>query len=81
MNEITVGDYTVSCGGETVFGRLYVPADGDRFPAVIISHGYNGRHLDWVKEGTYLAEHGIAAYAFDFAAAPWKPQVPEAQRT
>ncbi len=58
MHEISVRDYTVRCGTETVFGRLYAPADGDRFPAVIISHGYNGRHLDWVKEGTYLAEHG-----------------------
>ena len=66
MQEINVRDVQVKSGDDSIFGRLYTPASGDDLPVVIISHGYNGRHLDWVNEGTFLAEHGIAAFAFDF---------------
>ena len=37
-----------------------------RHPAVIISHGYNGCHADWVNEGKYYSEHGYVVYAYDF---------------
>lgn len=39
--------------------------DGN-YPAIILSHGYNGSHSDFSKECIYFAQNGYVAYAFDF---------------
>ncbi len=71
--------------GRTIYGKLYRPDPKDNtapdtldtpeshatppYPVVIFSHGYNGCHADFERECSFLAEHGIAAYAFDFCGA------------
>ena len=62
----TMEDYTIAYGEKTVFGRLYTPDGEGKYPAVILSHGFNGTNSDFVKECRYYAEHGYVAYALDF---------------
>ncbi len=66
MRKITVEELKITSGGNTVYGKMYKPCDGERFPAVILAHGYNGIHRDFVNECIHYAENGYAAYAFDF---------------
>lgn len=49
-----------------VHGDLYVPEGAGRYPAVILSHGYNGCGTDFAQEGEYFASHGFLALAIDF---------------
>ena len=69
--EITVSEMTVkranADGSEnTIYGKIYAPVESGKFPAIILSHGYNGTNADWVNECTYYAKHGYVAYALDF---------------
>ncbi len=66
MYEAQYTDLTVENGENTIFGRLYAPTEDGKYPAIILSHGYNGSFRDWKNECKYYAEHGIAAYAYDF---------------
>ena len=61
MRELTISD-----GNRRIYGMLYEPEGTGRHPAVIMSHGYNGSHSDWVNEGMYYSGHGYVVYAFDF---------------
>jgi hypothetical protein len=49
-----------------IYGKLYAPKEEGKYPAIILSHGYNGTNNDWVNECTYYAQNGYVAYAFDF---------------
>ncbi len=53
-------------GNKRIYGKLYTPKGEGRFPAVILSHGYNGSHSDFEKECEYFSSKGFIAYAFDF---------------
>lgn len=53
-------------GDRNIYGILYEPAGETEHPAIIMSHGYNGSHADWVDEGQYYSEHGYVVYAYDF---------------
>ena len=59
-------DYTIRKGDALIFGKLYEPEAEGIFPLVVIGHGYNGSWQDWTQECQYFAEHGIAAFAYDF---------------
>lgn len=50
-----------------IYGKIYMPADEGVYPAVILSHGYNGCNADFIKECNYFAKNGFIAYAFDFS--------------
>ncbi len=52
--------------GKSIYGKLYTPKAKGKFPAVILSHGYNGGHLNYEKECMYFSSKGFVAYAFDF---------------
>lgn len=52
--------------GREVYGTLYLPEGAGCFPAVIFSHGYNGRGEDFAEYAAYLADRGIAAFCYDF---------------
>ncbi len=57
--------------GNKIYGVLYfpkgnVPLAKRSFPAIILSHGFNGSHLDFQRECRYYAQNGFVAYAFDF---------------
>ncbi len=53
-------------GNRNIYGILYEPACDAKHPAIIMSHGYNGSHSDWTKEGRYFADHGYVVYTYDF---------------
>lgn len=66
MYTYTVQEHAVAANGRTIYGKLYLPDAPGKRPAVIISHGYNSCHASHEPKCRILAQHGIAAYAFDF---------------
>ncbi len=63
---VTVVGVTIPCGNRKIYGEVYLPGTEGKCPAVIMSHGYNGSHKDYVEEGMTFASHGFLAIAFDF---------------
>lgn len=53
-------------GEKSIYGKIYRPEGDGKFPAVILSHGYNGAHSDFTKECEFFAKNGYIAYAYDF---------------
>lgn len=69
MNQHLV-EYTDSEDREiTLFGKLYEPQAKGKFPAIILSHGFNGHYSDFPTECMRFAERGYVCYAFDFCGA------------
>ncbi len=67
--EHTVG-YTDSEGKEiSLFGQICAPKEKGKFPAVILSHGFNGHYTDFPTECGAFAKRGYVCYAFDFCGA------------
>lgn len=52
-----------------LFGDLQIPAAGERCPAVILCHGFNGHYTDFPLECRELLNRGFVTYAFDFCGA------------
>lgn len=52
--------------GRELYGVLIEPEGAGKYPAVIFSHGYNGSGRDFEWLGEHLAEHGVAAFCYDF---------------
>lgn len=50
----------------TIRGTAVLPAVGGRRPAVILCHGFMGRHQDMLPYAQAFAAWGYAAFAFDF---------------
>lgn len=62
--------YTDSEGRKiSLYGRLRSPAAEGKFPAVIMSHGFNGRFSDFAAESELFASRGYVCYGFDFCGA------------
>lgn len=53
-------------GEKSIYGVLYSPEGEANGTVIIMSHGYNGSHNDWVKEGALFAGSGYTSYAYDF---------------
>lgn len=66
MKDIRVEEHIVKVGDKEIYGKIYRPAEDGRYPAIILSHGYNGCNDDFERECRYYAEHGYLAYAYDF---------------
>lgn len=64
--EVIVEPMTIPIGDQEIFGRMYRPAEEGVYPVIILSHGYNGSHSDYVKGGKFYAQNGFIVYAFDF---------------
>ena len=72
--KVTVSKISVSDGASSVYGRLYSPQDTAEsgqpgtlvYPAIIMSHGYNGSNEDFARECLFFAENGYIACAIDF---------------
>ena len=64
--EVAVTELIIPNGDRTVFGKLYAPTESGKYPAIILSHGYNGTNADFVRECRYYSAHGYVAYALDF---------------
>jgi len=65
--EVEVEELIITEGEKEIYGKIYYPKEEGTYPAVILSHGYNGIHADFVNECTYFASNGFVAYAFDFS--------------
>lgn len=59
-------DANISDGQNTVYGKIYMPDKEGKFPAIIMCHGYNGSHADFLSECSYFAQHGYIACTIDF---------------
>ena len=64
--EIRNEEKTIQAGEKSLFGRIWYPAAPGKYPAVILSHGYNGCHTDFDRECDFFAHNGAVAYSFDF---------------
>jgi len=56
-------------GGKKIFGVEIIPlsrAEGERLPAVILSHGFGGRYYDELEKARMFAKAGYACFCFDF---------------
>lgn len=52
--------------GMKLYGELYLPVGDEPFPVVVLAHGFNGTHKKMELYAQEFADHGIAAYVFDF---------------
>lgn len=59
-------DITVKHHGREVSLTYYTPDDTERYPAVVLSHGYNGHQTDFALTCEYFANSGIACAALTF---------------
>ena len=64
--DIMVKELIIKENNKEIYGKIYYPKKEGKYPAVILSHGYNGANSDFVRECTYFAENGYVAYAYDF---------------
>lgn len=64
--EVKIEELKIPNGENTIYGKIYYPDAEGKFPAVIMSHGYNGTNADFVTECKYYAQNGYVSYAFDF---------------
>ncbi len=54
-------------GDYDIYGILYTPnTKEEKIPVVILSHGFKGTHAGMETYAENLAEHGYAAYIYDF---------------
>lgn len=56
----------ISYGDRVIYGKLYMPEGQGIFPAIIMSHGYNGSANDWDRECEYYSRNGYIALSYDF---------------
>lgn len=66
VDSVNVKELKIADGSNTIYGKMYTPSKEGVYPAIIMSHGYNGTNSDFVNECRYFAQNGYAAYAFDF---------------
>lgn len=66
MNECKEKVVTIKHQGREIYGVSYMPKHEGKCPVVIFSHGYNGKHTDFIRISEYLASNGIGTYCFDF---------------
>lgn len=64
--EMRIEELIITSGDKEIYGKIYYPASNKKCPAVILSHGYNGCHTDFLAECKYFADNGFIAYTFDF---------------
>ena len=63
----TIEESSISLEDKYIYGRLCIPEDGkNTHPVVILCHGMGVNHSHTMNFAMMFAEHGIAAYAFDF---------------
>jgi acetyl esterase/lipase len=74
MHEVRVDDVPYAMPeGETLLARIYAPANGGPFPAVVDVHGGAWSNFDRTVDAQYaeaLAARGIVVVALDFRQAP-----------
>jgi dipeptidyl aminopeptidase/acylaminoacyl peptidase len=60
-------EYVINKNNEKIFTCFYVPkGNKDKYPLVIISHGFMANYQALANFAVYLAEKGVMALTFDF---------------
>lgn len=49
-----------------IYGKLFIPNNGEKNGVVILSHGYNAYGDAFAEKCEFFARNGYAAYAYDF---------------
>ena len=62
----TVQEYSFQRKGMKISGELFIPDRASPVPLVILSHGFGGNRGSVKGYAESFAEHGIAAYIFEF---------------
>ncbi|MDO4261161.1 MAG: YqiA/YcfP family alpha/beta fold hydrolase [Eubacteriales bacterium] len=52
--------------GLRIYGEFYLPKNTDSYPTVLIGHPFGSSYQWTASDAARFAEHGIAAYVFDF---------------
>lgn len=53
--------------GKQIYGVVYIPQNaGERMPAIIYSHGFDGSHQSGTQYAEAMAARGYVVYCFDF---------------
>lgn len=62
---MTTKDVAISHNNRNISGRLYLPQK-NKYPMVIMSHGFNGSGNDFSEHAAALVKNGVGACVFDF---------------
>ena len=62
----TVQERSFQRNGMKIYGELFIPDRASPVPLVILAHGFGGNRGGVKSYAKVFAEHGIAAYIFDF---------------
>ncbi len=62
----TVQNLDFSRDGQKIAGKLYLPKDMSELALVIMSHGFGANWSKTQPYAEFFANHGLAAYIFDF---------------
>lgn len=66
-DEIRTEEISFKNGEKNIYGMIYLPAkEEEKYPTVIMSHGFGGMYSDNEIYAKKLAAEGYACYAFDF---------------
>ncbi len=63
---LRIDEAMVPANGREVYIKGYMPNDEQKHSTIIMSHGYNGCHVDFTNECMFFARNGFVAYALDF---------------
>lgn len=68
MYEYKISELCCKRDNNNIYGQIYIPQgkDNQKFPTVIIGHGFTGTYNNNVRYAETFAKNGIAAYLFDF---------------
>lgn len=66
QKKVKIETLEIEANGRKIYGKIYMPDDTEKHPAIIMGHGYNGTHKDFLKECAFYAKNGYVAYTFDF---------------
>lgn len=59
--------YTDKLGKDiNIYGKLFIPNNGEKNGVIILSHGYNAYGDAFAEKCEFFARNGYAAYAYDF---------------
>lgn len=66
-DEIRTEEISFKNGEKNIYGMMYLPAvEEEKYPTVIMTHGFGGMYSDNEIYAKKLAAEGYACYAFDF---------------
>lgn len=68
MYEYKIEELWCKRDNNKIFGQIYKPQGekNQKFPTIIIGHGYTGTYVNNIRYAETFAKHGIVAYVFDF---------------